>query len=48
MDSRLLRRILDRKSHWNNTEIGGHIIFFRKPNRMEPDLNTCLSFFHLN
>ena len=27
MDNRLLRRILDRKSHWNNVEIGAHINF---------------------
>ena len=47
MDSRLMRRILDRKSHWNNAEIGAHISFFRNPNKMEPDLHTLLSFFHL-
>ena len=47
MDSRLLRRILDRKSHWNNAEIGAHIEFKRIPNKMEPDLHTVLSFFHL-
>ena len=27
MDNRLLRRILDKKSHWNNAEIGAHINF---------------------
>ena len=47
MDSRLLRRILDKKSHWNNAEIGAHINFTRFPNDMEPDVHTCLSFFHL-
>ena len=47
METRLLRRILDRKSHWNNAEIGAHISFFRSPNKMEPDLHTLLSFFHL-
>ena len=39
--------ILDKKSHWNNAEIGAHINFFREPNIMEPDLHTSLSFFHL-
>ncbi len=47
MDNKLLRRILDKKSHWNNAEIGAHINFIRSPNVMEPDLHTCLSFFHL-
>ena len=47
MDPKLIRRILDKKSHWNNAEIGAHINFFREPNIMEPDLHTSLSFFHL-
>lgn len=47
MDSRLIRRILDNKSHWNNAEIGAHISFKRYPNKMEPDVHTSLSFFHL-
>jgi UDP-MurNAc hydroxylase len=47
MDLRLLRRILDRKSHWNNAEIGAHIDFVRKPNEYEPDLHTALQFLHL-
>lgn len=47
MDSRLIRRILDKKSHWNNAEIGAHISFKRYPNKMEPDVHTSLSFFHL-
>ncbi len=47
MDERLLRRILDRKSHWNNAEIGAHISFKRFPNEYDPDLHTALQFFHL-
>jgi len=47
MDNRLLRRILDRKFHWNNAEIGTHISFERYPNRMEPDAHRVMSFFHL-
>ena len=47
MDNRLLRRILDRKSHWNNAAIGTHITFKRTPNKMEPDVDTLMSFFHL-
>jgi UDP-MurNAc hydroxylase len=47
MDARLLRRILDKKTHWNNAEIGTHITFNRTPNKMDPDAHTSLSFFHL-
>ena len=47
LDERLLRNILDRKSHWNNAEIGAHISLNRSPNRYEPDLHTGLQFFHL-
>ncbi len=47
MDLRLLKRIIHKKSHWNNAEVGGHIEFFRDPNKMDPDVHTSLSFFHL-
>ena len=47
LDLRLLRRILDRKSHWNDAEVGTHISFKRYPNKMDPDVHTCMSFFHL-
>jgi UDP-MurNAc hydroxylase len=47
LDERLLRNILDKKSHWNNAEIGAHISFNRSPNRYEPDLHTALQFFHV-
>lgn len=47
LDERLLRNILDRKSHWNNAEIGAHISFNRTPNKYDPDLHTGLQFFHI-
>jgi len=47
LDERLLRNILDRKSHWNNAEIGAHISLNRSPNKYEPDLHTGLQFFHI-
>ena len=47
LDLRLLRRILDRSSHWNNAEIGCHIEFNRVPNDYQPDLHTALQFLHL-
>lgn len=47
LDSRLLRRILDRRAQWNSSEIGCHISFNRSPNVYEPDLHTMLQFLHL-
>jgi len=47
LDLRLLRRILDRVSHWNNAEIGCHVEFNRVPNEYQPDLHTALQFLHL-
>lgn len=47
LDPRLLRRVLDRRAHWNNSEIGCHIDFHRSPNIYEPDLHTILQFLHL-
>jgi len=47
LDIRLLRNILDKRSHWNNAEIGTHISFYRSPNNYDPDLHIGLQFFHL-
>jgi len=47
LDLRLLNRILHKKAHWNNAEIGTHINFKRIPNKMDTDVHTCMSFFHL-
>ena len=47
LDLRLLNRILHKKAHWNNAEIGTHINFKRIPNKMDPDIHTCMSFFHI-
>jgi len=47
LDLRLLRKILDRKSYWNNAEIGGHIELNRSPNYYSPDIHTALQFLHL-
>ena len=47
LDLHLLRRILDRVSHWNNAEIGCHVQFNRVPNEYQPDLHTALQFLHL-
>jgi len=47
LDNKLLRRIFDRKAHWNNAEGGCHIEFIRTPNIYEFDAHTSLQFFHL-
>ena len=47
LDERLLSRILLRKSHWNNAEIGCHIEIDRRPNKYEFDAHTLMQFFHL-
>ena len=47
LDLRLLNRILNKKAHWNNAEIGTHINFKRMPNKIDPDIHICMSFFHL-
>ncbi len=47
LDLRLLKRILNKNSHWNNAEIGCHIDFVRSPNYYSPDMHTMLQFLHL-
>ena len=47
LDLRLLRRILNRESHWDNATIGCHIEFKREPNIFEVDVPVALSFLHL-
>ena len=47
LDSRLLRRVLNKESNWNNAEIGCHVDFNRTPNYFSPDLHTMMAFFHL-
>jgi UDP-MurNAc hydroxylase len=48
IDLRLLNRILKgpRFAHWNNAEIGSHIIFERKPEVFERGLYHVMCFFH--
>jgi UDP-MurNAc hydroxylase len=46
LDPRLLMRVLDRRTNWNNVEIGCHAKFERAPNAWLPDLHTMMAFFH--
>lgn len=46
LDFRLLMRILDRKAHWNNAEIGSHLHFYREPNIYHRSIHLFMSYFH--
>ena len=48
LDNRLLFRLLSgpKYAHWNNAEIGSHLLFERKPNIFERGLYHILYFFH--
>ena len=48
VDTRLLARILKgpRFAHWNNAEIGSHIMFDRNPDVYDRALHYCMNFFH--
>ena len=42
-----LLMILTRHAHWNNAEIGSHLLFYRAPDVYERSLTSALSFLHL-
>ena len=44
LENRLLRRIIDKKVHWNNLETSAHIHFKRVPNKMDPGALTIMNF----
>ena len=48
LNKNLLYKILlgPKYAHWNNAEIGSHIIYFRKPDIYDKKLFYCLNFFH--
>lgn len=46
VDYTLLTMILDRKAHWNNAEIGGHLRYFRSPDVYDRGLHQILAYFH--
>ena len=48
-DRRLLKRILmgPAYAHWNNAEIGSHIMYDRRPDDFERGLHQLMSFFHV-
>ena len=48
VDYKLLYRILrgPRYAHWNNAEIGSHIMFSRKPEVYERGLYFSMNYFH--
>lgn len=46
LETTTLLKVLKREAHWNNLEIGCHILFNRRPNVYMPDVHTLMSFFH--
>lgn len=46
LDYALLVRILDRKAHWNNAEVGSHLRYFREPNVYDRSIHLFMSYFH--
>lgn len=46
LDPRLLKRILDKRAHWNNAEIGAHLTFRRDPNVYNRSIHHFLSYLH--
>ena len=48
LDNKLLMRILKGPAyaHWNNAEIGSHLVYQRKPEIYERGLYYSLSYFH--
>lgn len=48
VDPKLLYRILrgPKYAHWNNAEIGSHILFARHPEKYERPLYFCMNYFH--
>ncbi len=48
LEHNLLHRLLrgPRFAHWNNAEIGSHLMFKRVPNSFERALYHCMCFFH--
>ena len=46
LDLRLLNRILHKKAHWNNAEIGSHIKYIRKPNIFNRGVYQSICYFH--
>ena len=49
VNSKLLSRLLKgpRFAHWNNAEIGCHILFNRKPDVYDRGIHFCMNYFHL-
>jgi UDP-MurNAc hydroxylase len=48
VDPRLLTKILSgpRYAHWNNAEIGCHIMFYRQPDIYDRNAHYCMNYFH--
>lgn len=47
LDARLFKRLLTRKMHFNNAEIGSLLTFHRTPDVYEPGIFNALCYFHV-
>ena len=49
VDSKLLNRLLKgpKFAHWNNAEIGCHILFNRNPDVYDRGVHFCMNYFHI-
>jgi UDP-MurNAc hydroxylase len=47
VDARLLKRLLTKRFHWNNAEVGSLLTMSRNPDVYEPGLFNALCYFHV-
>ena len=46
LEDKLLSAVMNKRTHWNNMEIGSHLLFERSRNEYVRGLHHFLSFFH--
>ena len=46
LEEKLLAAVMNKRTHWNNMEIGSHLLFERSRNEYVRGLHHFLSFFH--
>lgn len=47
MSHGMLQKVVHKKYHWNDAELGMHIEFTRRPNVFSNDFHNLMSFFHV-
>jgi UDP-MurNAc hydroxylase len=46
LEDKLLTAVMNKRTHWNNMEIGSHLLFERSKNQYVRGIHHYLSFFH--